>query len=69
MELLCVLNSHYVLNVLYYAHNRAIPAWVGTDRTDVSIRYIVADLTVFYVVANVCYGISKPFHLFHGLAK
>ena len=63
MVLLCVLNSHYVLNILHYAYDGAVSSRVRTDRTDVSIRYVVAHLTIFYIMPNTCYRISKAVHV------
>lgn len=63
MKLLCVFYCHYVLNILHYTHHRGVSARIRADGTDVSIRDIVAYLTVFYVMFHPRYGISKAVYI------
>ena len=68
MELLGILNRHDVLNVLYHTDHRGISAWVRTDRTNLIIRDIMANLAILYIVFHTYNSIRKAIYVLSRLA-
>lgn len=68
MELLGILNRHHVLNVLYHTDYRGVSAWVRTDRTNLIIRNIMANLAILHIVFHTYDGIRKAIYVLSRLA-
>lgn len=68
MELLGILNRHHVLNVLYHTDHRRISAWVRTDRTDLIIGNVMANLAILHIVFHTYDSIRKAIYVLSRLA-
>ena len=56
----------YVLNDAYYG---SVAAYVGADRADVRIAYVVTCVALFYVVPQIVYCLRELFHAVHVLTQ
>ena len=68
MELMGILNRHHVLNVLYHTDHRRITAWVRTDRTNLIIGNVMANLAILHIVFHTYDSIRKAIYVLSRLA-
>ena len=62
-ELLGILYCHHVLDILYHTDSGTVTTVVGTDRTDVLVADVMADLAEFHFFLHPADGIGKLKHI------
>jgi hypothetical protein len=64
-KLVGIFDGHHILNIFDHANERRIPRGIRTDITNVGIRNVVANFTMFYLGAQLEEAVGKNFNFMH----
>ena len=63
VELLRILDSHHILNILNDADHQTITTGIGADGTGIRVADIMADMTLLDFLLKAADGVGKLLHL------